>query len=138
MKRIIAIIVFALATLVTVPGAIAQDHRIRVTVPFNFNVDGTPLPAGTYTITSEDLLSIHIQNGKQSITVLRSAPAEDNASEHDKLVFNRYGNQYFLSKILCSYAFMNLEMPVSKIEKMARLQEANPRGNIHAFLALNR
>lgn len=138
MKRIIAIIVFALAALVTVRGAIAQDHRIRVTIPFNFNVGGMSLPAGTYTISSEDLLSIQIQNGKQSITVLSSAPAEDNASEHDKLVFNRYGNQYFLSKILSSYASMNLEMPVSKIEKRARLQEATPRGNIRAFLGINR
>jgi hypothetical protein len=138
MKRIIAIAIFVLASLITIRSANAQDHKIRVIIPFNFNVDSTLLPAGTYTITSRDLITVLIQNGKQNVSLLRSAPVDDNKWGYNKLVFNKYGDQYFLSKILCSYANMNLELPVSKIAKTARPQEASLYGDVDTFLALNR
>ena len=138
MKRIIAIVFLALASLSTVRSAIGQVHTVRATIPFDFRADGTLLPAGTYTITSQDLIAVLINNGKQNATILSKDPANDDRSEYDKLIFNRYGDQYFLSKILCSYAHMNLEFPVSKIEKDARLRETNLQGKAQTLVALNR
>lgn len=123
MKRTIAIVLFALTSLITVGTANAQDHRIRVKIPFNFIADGIPLPAGTYTISSADHLTVRIQNGKQHVTMLSSAPADDNQSETGKLVFNTYADQYFLRKILCPNAHLNLELPSSKAERRAKLEQ---------------
>jgi hypothetical protein len=123
MKRTIATALFALASLITVGTATAQDHRIRVKIPFNFIADGTALPAGTYTISSADHLTVLIQNGKQHVTMLSSAPGDDNQFGKGKLVFNTYADQYFLRKILCPNAHLNLELPASKAEKRAKLGE---------------
>jgi hypothetical protein len=50
-----------------------------------------------------------------------------------KLVFHRYGDQYFLSKI-SSPAF-SVGVPVSKMEKRVRYQEAQPAGEYHGHVA---
>jgi hypothetical protein len=41
-----------------------------------------------------------------------------------QLLFHKYGGQYFLSEILCEQADMNVEIPPSKSEKRAQLQQA--------------
>ena len=49
--------------------------------------------------------------------------SEDNTESNSgsKLVFDRYGNQYFLHEVLCpNVASLNLEVAPSKTEKNAR------------------
>jgi hypothetical protein len=41
-----------------------------------------------------------------------------------KLIFAKYGNQYFLREVLCSGLSMNMEIPKSTLEKQVRMQEA--------------
>jgi hypothetical protein len=41
-----------------------------------------------------------------------------------KLIFTKYGNQYFLHEVLCSDVSMNVEIPKSRLETQARIQEA--------------
>jgi hypothetical protein len=52
-----------------------------------------------------------------------------------KLKFHRYGNQYFLSEILCEQANMNLQVPTSKTEQRTALQEAKLRARGETFVA---
>ena len=40
-----------------------------------------------------------------------------------KLVFTKYGDQYFLHEILCSACGMNVALPSSKHEKLARARQ---------------
>jgi hypothetical protein len=40
------------------------------------------------------------------------------------LVFRKYGQKYFLRDVLCTEADMNVEVPTSRLEKRARVQEA--------------
>ncbi|QNI33751.1 hypothetical protein H7849_07475 [Alloacidobacterium dinghuense] len=136
MKRIVAIIFFALAVMVTVGTASAQQHKIRVTIPFDFNAGNTKLPAGTYTISSTDLIAVVIQNHEHTVTLLRTSPVEDNRSEFGKVVFDKSGDQYFLRKILASYAHLNLELPTSRSEKSTRLNHASLRADHQVFIAL--
>jgi len=135
MKRIIAIALFALATLGMVGTAAAQSHQVRANIPFDFIAGSEHMPAGTYTITSEDLLIVVIQNGEHQASLLRSAPADD-IKVDGKIVFNKYGNQYFLSEILSSQAHMQLKLPVSKLERKARYQMADLRANDQTSVAL--
>ena len=123
MKRIIATVLFALAGLGTVQGAMAQSYRVKASIPFNFVVGSNKLPAGTYTFSSPDNVALDVQNDKRHATVLSSVRADDVKSEKVRLIFNMYGDQYFLSKILCPSSNLNLKLPVSKLEKKMRSQE---------------
>jgi hypothetical protein len=137
MKRIAAMALFALVSLGMVSSARAQDHPVRVAIPFDFTFGRVLLPAGTYTISSPTQVAIVLDNGKQSVAVLRSAPAEDDSSRADKAIFNKYGDQHFLREILCSTAHMNVEFPASKMEKKAQIQKASLNNPDRVLLALN-
>lgn len=136
MKRIIAILFFALASLVTINNANAQDHTMRVTIPFNFIAGRTHFPAGIYRISSSDLIAVAIQNDRQAAFILRSAVAEEHP-QSGKLVFYRYADQYILKKILSPGAHMYLELPASKSGKSAGSQEAKLQDDVEAQIVLN-
>jgi hypothetical protein len=142
MKRIAAIALFVASTLLTAGSAVAQDHRVKATVPFNFTVNNSWLPAGTYTIGSNastpNVLSI--RDRAKSVHILTIGPTDPRDSEKvGKLVFHRYGNQYFLSEIRCGLASMNVHFPATKLEKKARTQtqEAGRRVSDDVLIALN-
>jgi hypothetical protein len=125
MKRIIATAFFAVASLLTTGNMSAQDSAVQVTIPFNFAVGNTVLPSGTYIVSSETPQMILVRNkdhGKLASMALINQANARNASEN-KLVFNRYGNEYFLNQILCPSAAIVAELPTSKREKRARLRE---------------
>jgi hypothetical protein len=136
MKRIIAIVLFALASFVAIDNANAQDHRMRVTIPFNFIAGRAHFSAGTYTISSSDLIAVAIQNDKQHAFILKSAEAEEHP-ESGKLVFYRYGDQYVLRKILSPGAHLYLELPISKPVKSVRAQDAKVQSYEVAQIDLN-
>jgi hypothetical protein len=142
MKRIAAIALFVAATLLTAGRAVAQDHRIIATVPFNFTVSDSLLPAGTYTIgfnsTAPNILSILDRAKSINISALgRTYPRDP--EKVAKLVFHRYGNQYFLSEIRFGSALRNIQFPATKLEMKARTQTqlAGLRVNDDVLVALN-
>jgi hypothetical protein len=130
MKRITTMLLFTLAVFAAVGNVSAQDHAVKASVPFHFTVGTKMLPPGSYTITS-DIASpkvVVIRNGEQNIAILSSVYADGNDSKKNVLVFNKYGDQYFLHEILCSSSGMNLELPASKLEKKVQHQEARLQG----------
>jgi len=142
MKRITSITsiaLFALVSFVTVGSISAQDRAVKATVPFDFTVGNTLLPAGSYTIAAEDTGVIKIRNTDGRIVLLSTTTPDGKEAKTDELVFNKYGDQYFLREILCASADMNMAVPASKQEKRAREQEAslNTPGQ-QVYLALNR
>jgi len=50
-------------------------------------------------------------------------PADPSISDSE-VVFTKYGNQYFLHEVLCGAVSMHVALPTSKLEKRARIQEA--------------
>ena len=136
MKRIIVTALFALANLVMVHGAMAQEYKFKATIPFSFLVCSTRLPAGTYTFTSQDTI-VQIHNGRHNAATVGSAADNSTRKDDVRLVFNIYDDQYFLSKILSPNAGINLQLPVSKTEKTLRLQEQNSHKDDLARLSVN-
>ena len=123
MKRITAIALFALATLVA-GTAKAQNHSVKATVPFDFAVGNAHIPAGTYTVSSTGSSSIvRLQNDSAKVNVFGIGFADGKQSQTSKLVFDRYGDRYFLREILCARGDMNVQLPVSKSEKWAQQQQ---------------
>ncbi len=125
MNRILAIALVLASTLATAAKSSAQDHRITATVPFNFTVGNRTLPAGTYIIgstsNSPDVLAM--RNREKGVSILTmGVPDESNPERANVLVFHKYGDQYFLSKIRAEGASMNIDFTVTKAEKRARTQ----------------
>jgi hypothetical protein len=128
MKRIIAIALFAASSLAAAGNLSAQDHMVKANIPFDFTVSDKVLPAGTYTISSLSPNAIQVRNANGHVAELSIVRDDDKRSTTPVLVFQRYGNQYFLHEILAANA-MNVTVPRSKREQRrqqeAKLQESN-------------
>jgi hypothetical protein len=81
-------------------GAYAQSFA-KADVPFAFDVGAAQLPAGTYEIKalSQSGNQIMIQNSKTNASAVSIARRDGSRNTESKLVFDRIGNQYFLSAV---------------------------------------
>lgn len=76
--------------------------KVAVNIPFEFSAGKTILPAGVYTIkrTSGNTVTLRSEDGHSS--VILNAPVTQNSSDpkaEERLVFERYGDQYALAQI---------------------------------------
>jgi hypothetical protein len=83
-----------------------SDNSIAVNIPFDFAVGQTKLPAGKYTLrrialpSSYDRLVIQSADGRgHTRTVMTGPNRTSEVQKQSNLVFNRYGDQYFLSQV---------------------------------------
>jgi hypothetical protein len=136
MKRITAIALFAMANFVMAGTSFAQYRGVQATIPFDFTVANKLLPAGTYTITQGETSVITIRSHDKPIAVFSLVDPDDHKSpNHGKLVFNKYGSQYFLSEILCDQSDMHVAVPASKTEKRVRLEQAKLNSSSQTLVA---
>ena len=136
MKRITAIALLAIANFAMAGTSFAQSEMVRANVPFDFTVGKQLLPAGTYTIKAKSSGLIVIKNHDKPITVLTLAEPDGNKSPNGgKLMFHKYGDQYFLSEILCDSADMDVAFRPSKVEKRVQLQQAMVHPSSEVFIA---
>ena len=98
-------------------------------IPFQFNVGNKTLPAGEYLVRSisDDsptvVLNIQSRDGNASaMLIMRSV--EGRAANSAKLLFNRYGNQYFFAQMWVDGEKLGLEAPRSRTERAAQLELA--------------
>jgi hypothetical protein len=138
MKRTTAIVLIAMANFAMAGTSFAQSKGVPATVPFDFIVGDKLLPAGTYTIErkSMDTSVIVIKNHDKPIAAF-SLVNQDSAKSPNggKLLFHKYGGRYFLSEVLCDEADMNVELPTSKTEKRAQLQQATLKSGSQTVVA---
>jgi hypothetical protein len=97
---------------------LAQYSPADAKIPFDFALGKTFMPKGEYRITqsSNGVLTIRELGGKHSAMTLTTparaaAPADFQKSGKGLLVFQRYGDEYFLSKIWSPYARDGLALP---------------------------
>ncbi len=125
MKRITAIALLAIANFAVAGTSFAQSKAVQAKVPFDFTVGNKVLPSGMYTIEEESPWSIVIKNHDKAVERVSVVEQDGKkAASGGKLIFHKYGSQYFLSEILSDQANMNVQVPVSKTEKRVKLQEA--------------
>lgn len=97
-------------------GLLAQD-QIHTSIPFDFTVGSTALPAGEYVVRQpgRGVVSLQSMDGKSNALVLVNSSAKRTSNGKVYLTFNRYGNQHFLSQI--SKPEDAWELPKSRQEK---------------------
>ncbi len=136
MKRITAIALLAIANFAVAGTSFAQSRTVQAKVPFDFTVGNNLLPSGTYTIKEESTGLIVIKSRDKAIAMVSLVNPDGNkAAGGGKLIFHKYGSQYFLSEILSDRANMNVRVPVSKTEKRVKLQEAMIAASSDTFIA---
>ena len=91
-----------LLTAATLFAQIENRPLMKVNVPFSFTVDNQTLPAGVYfvkAVTPEHSISLTSDDSKHA-TIINDLPNYASApSLNSRLVFHRYGNEYFLMQV---------------------------------------
>jgi hypothetical protein len=102
----------------------AQSMSLEVSIPFQFAVGGKTMPAGVYMVSKESLapmVLVRSVDQHASVSVISSvldAGYTDRPREPE-LVFNRYGNTYFMSQIWDSQ-HVGHEIRVPRSERVNR------------------
>ncbi|MGH9615474.1 MAG: hypothetical protein ACRD28_01950 [Acidobacteriaceae bacterium] len=131
MTRISAVAFFTIASILGAGSAFAQmqPKEVRATVPFDFTVGNKVLPAGTYSIARATDGTIQIQDRKAHVVALTLASQSSSPSAGCALNFDRRNGQNFLRGVLCQSALISINVPASKLEKRAQVEEAKLHQN---------
>jgi hypothetical protein len=112
------------ALLISIP--LSAQKIAKVTVPFDFTVGQTQMSAGAYEISAGHGVVV-IRDTKAAATVMSIVNTEPsrNSDSSSKLVFNRYGDKYFLSQVSRAFSGGVMHLPTSKLEKEVRIASSN-------------
>jgi len=117
----------ALAAAVVSANAQLASHGVIADIPFDFIVGDETLPSGKYTVrtATADGQGLRISNlaGKASVMRLSNSIAEKNEKRNARMVFHRYGQQYFLAEIWSGEAYGS-QLRQSKRERNLRQELA--------------
>jgi hypothetical protein len=105
-------------------------------IPFAFQTPMQTLPAGKYRIDRESGHLILLKGPAQAGFVEMHNARKSNAANHGYLVFDRYGDKYFLRQIWTAGDTDGLECPKSRAEKES-LQAKNKQAPGSIELAFN-
>ena len=105
---------------------------IDANIPFRFIVNQTTLAPGKYVIRPVDDESLEIIGAGEHATVfVITMHAEANKEPaRTELVFNRHGNQEFLSKVFVAGNRYGVELTKSPMEK--KLDDAGQKHEVHS------
>ena len=119
----------ALAVIPATWPARAQSNSVKVSVPFDFFIDGKVMPLGKYAISrssssGSQALRISSADGRfnRSFNTFR---AESERPKPMHVVFNVYGNQHFLSQVFWPASVNGFQL--GKCEAELALEEAARR-----------
>lgn len=128
-------------TLVVLSGmAAAQMHsntRIIAQVPFDFMVANKVVPAGQYTVQAvavdKNILLIRNPGSKVGLFSRASLTEGKQGATHYALLFNHYGDRYFLAGVEIEGSNVAYRVTKSKVE--AELQAQNVSASKEIVLA---
>jgi len=104
MKNIRTLIAVSLLFAATTTVFAQMENRtlMKVSIPFSFSVEDHNLPAGQYYVRSinpDHSIALVNADGGQSLMVTYTPESEGSASQNSRLVFSKYGNEYFLTQV---------------------------------------
>ena len=115
----------------SVANVCAQNTQFTANIPFDFHVSGERFAAGEYTVRclnpASDLKVLQVRRtDSEAAVVLHTNGTIGRMGEKSRLVFNRYGNQYYFSQAWLPSESIGMQAVKSREEKatakeMARL-----------------
>ncbi len=101
----------------------AQSKRIRViNIPFSFIVGHKTLPAGEYTVEAnrkdfDNVWLVQSREGDTTILFTTIPMLANETQEKGRLIFQKYGDQYFLSQIWTAGGNTGRKLLMSRLER---------------------
>lgn len=89
----------AVTALASASHAFAQDKVMQVNVPFAFHNGSQLMPAGIYRVEIQSDHLILLRGESRSGFVMTNPETTSKVNGSGKVIFNRYGSQYYLSDI---------------------------------------
>jgi hypothetical protein len=146
LKVIKRLTMLGLVSMFTLCAAVASanaqlSNPIRAKIPFDFNVGDKKLPAGEYTFSRvsgfSDSKAMSVSSADASTHVFQSTfEARILTAKNDTtLVFDKYGDQYFLKQIFLGGEQEGTQVPESRSERtvrrqLAQSQQSNMSGKV--------
>jgi len=132
MKKLLSVIAMGcLLSLLLVGNVHAQlpGTEIRASIPFDFTVRGKTLPAGEYALTRigdepSGLLIRNVRDKREHIVFETEPKDARRIPRRNVLVFNRYGDSYFLEEVVTAGEETGRELEPSHAERTLRREMA--------------
>jgi hypothetical protein len=126
LKKKILSIVAALTIIIpmTIIGFAGLSGRVTANIPFDFTVGNKEFKAGKYSVGrlsasyNTNTLIIRSEDG-HAVANFNVNNATDKSGSQARLIFRRYGNQYFLAKVFDGQSGQGAEFLKSKAEREA-------------------
>ena len=113
-------VLFALAVILLVPAARAQQKGVKADVPFDFVVGDRAYPAGEYILkaapNANGIMRIENVQEVSAVFVPSNSCAEGVPSTETKLVFHRMAGRYFLYQVWTAGNLTGREFPKGHVE----------------------
>ena len=129
----------ALACFAAASPCSAQSTDVRVNIPFAFQADQQHFKPGVYTIQIHHAFhSMQITGNSQTGQMMYVPDVTVEPAKLGKVVFHRYGSEYFLREIWVGDSTSHVHTLPSKAEKQLQLaaNTASPHANNGEELAL--
>lgn len=101
----------------TVTAQAQINQQVRVQVPFAFEQGSTHLAAGQYTISLQTGNLLLIRGDKESAYSMANTDQSLKPADKGKVVFERYGNRYFIHQIWMAGTSTHIDCVKSREEK---------------------
>jgi hypothetical protein len=111
------------ATLAIVSAHAQTSRRQTANIPFSFTVADKTFPAGEYTVervnpaSDKAVLVIKSMDGRMNKVVLTNPVQASRMQENARLVFNHYGDQYYLTQVWTPADDTGYALPQSRSER---------------------
>jgi hypothetical protein len=117
-------VLFPLLTMVLLMAAGAANaqlgdaREVRANVPFDYKVGNATMMAGNCSIQgagSADVLAIRCDGSEAKLVLSRAVIGKPAAAT--KLIFHKYGDQYFLAQVWIEGNDTGVQLPRTRVEK---------------------
>jgi hypothetical protein len=132
MKKLLSAIAMGCLLSLSLVGSVHAQlpgTELRASIPFDFSVRGITLPAGEYTVTriGDEPTGLLVRNirDKRKHVVFETEPEDvRRIPRRNVLVFNRYGDSYFLEEVVTAGDSVGRELSPSHDERTLRREMA--------------
>lgn len=119
------LLVAALVIGIFATGSVFAQQNLGFEIPFDFQIGKNQLDAGKYEIRKLDMAKYVLKNvetNKSMIIVTDGQVGVERSVKVENLVFNRYGDTYFLREIYATRGNVGRSLYETKSEKRIRKQ----------------
>jgi hypothetical protein len=130
-----ALMILALAMIVSSAPLAQAQARARASVPFEFGLDQKSMPAGIYEVSalSDKVLvvrNLETKDARLLIASMHVQASQAAGTPHAKLVFHKCGDQYFLAEIWDGQNKIGIAFPESKREQEVKSASNTPQPEV--------